>query len=256
MAQTDATAVARLAVGAEAFREIQRLAGEEADGWVLAKRSEEHCVYTMKTSESSVQRLKIATGPASPFAHVPASVVWDVLLDPEFRPVWDPQLREMRMVERLAPNAEVSYYACKMPVIGVYPRDWCNACAWTYDSAAREYVYVNRSVQHPLCPERRGFVRAHSSLTGYVVRPTPDNAGCSVVYTTHNEMRGWLPKWALSFITRKLIPHVATVLLKACQEYPAWKAQHNPTRKPWLVGAATEVVSSLPAAGSQSNPAL
>jgi hypothetical protein len=52
---------------------------------------------------------------------------------------------------------------------------------------------MNHSVVHPNAPEKKGFVRAKSILTGYLVREV--EGGCTLTYLTQTDPMGWIPNW-------------------------------------------------------------
>ena len=47
------------------------------------------------------------------YTDVPASVLYDVLHDPDYRRTWDKFMMEAQEIGYLNPNNSVSYYACE-----------------------------------------------------------------------------------------------------------------------------------------------
>eukprot|EP01062_Namystynia_karyoxenos_P015240 TRINITY_DN15530_c0_g1_i1.p1 TRINITY_DN15530_c0_g1~~TRINITY_DN15530_c0_g1_i1.p1 ORF type:complete len:1241 (+),score=363.43 TRINITY_DN15530_c0_g1_i1:103-3723(+) len=50
-----------------------------------------------------------------------------------------------------------------------------------------------RSVTHPAKPEREGFVRAHTFISGWLVSPAPGGQGVRLVFVLSFDPKGWLP---------------------------------------------------------------
>jgi hypothetical protein len=53
----------------------------------------------------------------------------------------------------------------------------------------KEFIIMNHSVIHPKQPEKKGFVRANSIMTGYLVRFKSEGA-CTLTYLTQTDPRG------------------------------------------------------------------
>jgi hypothetical protein len=52
---------------------------------------------------------------------------------------------------------------------------------------------MNHSVIHSNAPEKKGFVRAKSILTGYMIRTT--DTGCTLIYVSQTDPSGSIPTW-------------------------------------------------------------
>lgn len=121
---------------------------------------------------------------------------------------------------------------------------------------------MNHTVKHPKMPERRGFVRANSILTGYYLKyfNPEQKKGTILVYLTQTDLNGifffrfrfrrmkrdlinffffknkpgWIPAWLINKATTTLAPSISERLRVVCREYPEWKKKNNPETKPWL----------------------
>lgn len=129
-------------------------------------------------------------------------------------------------------HTEVGYYSAKMPT-PVSNRDFCNLRTWRADSARKEYIIFNFSVIHKDCPEKKGFVRARSLKSGYLVRETEDG-GSEFYYYSQSDPKGWIPTWVINMLMTKLPPKILDKLHDVSVAYPAWKEKHQPDHKPWL----------------------
>lgn len=130
-------------------------------------------------------------------------------------------------------HTEVGYYSAKMPS-PVSNRDFCNLRTWRADISKREYIIFNFSVIHPDCPPAKGFVRARSLKSGYYVAGDEDGQGCTFTYYSQSDPKGWIPTWVINMLMTKLPPKILDKLHKVSLAYGAWKADHEPTVKPWL----------------------
>lgn len=147
-------------------------------------------------------------------------------------------------------HTEVGYYSAKMPAT-VSNRDFCNLRTWRADAERKEYIIFNFSVVHPDCPEAKGFVRARSIKSGYYVAAN-EEGGCTFIYYSQSDPRGWIPTWVINMLMTKLPPKILDKLHAVSLAYGAWKGAHEPESKPWL---DTVEDGSAPAAASSSAPA-
>jgi hypothetical protein len=92
---------------------------------------------------------------------------------------------------------------------------------------------MNYSVTHKDAPEKKGFVRAQSLLTGFIVVRTL--TGCKLMYLTQTDVKGWIPAWLVSYVTKQYAPRLLENLYQAALKYPEWKSRNNPQNKPWRV---------------------
>jgi len=166
---------------------------------------------------------------------IPASVVYDVIHDPDYRLEWDNNMAEGYNIEQLDPYNDVGYYAGKSPFFIVSGRDFCNERSWWVNKDKTEYIIINHSVLHPKCPEKKGFVRAWSHRTGYVIRVDPNDPNSTILYyMTRTDMKGTIPIWIVNTVMKTFAPNLIDNLKKVCPGYTAWKQEHKPEWKPWL----------------------
>jgi len=185
-------------------------------------------VWDCKSDQSSINIVRLA----AVLPAVDPLVLYDVLHDPEYRAVWDDNMVEGTLIEQLGPNDDVGYYSAKAPVSLVSARDFVNQRSWRVKED-KEYLIMNHSVVHPKRPEQKGFVRANSIKTGYLVRTNPDSPGCTLTYITQTDPRGWIPTSLMNSVTKTYAPKIVARLIEASNNYRSWKDQHNPERAPW-----------------------
>jgi len=120
--------------------------------------------WVRKSDGSSVNIVKLVANIVAD-----ALTLYDTLHDPDYRKVWDENMVEGYLIEQLDEFNDVGYYSAKSPVALVAGRDFCNERSWQVKDDT-QYVIMNHSVIHPQCPEKKGFVRANSITSGYLVR--------------------------------------------------------------------------------------
>jgi hypothetical protein len=216
------------------------------EGWGEVYKDSKYKVWSRKSSVSSINIVKARTT----FDDVPAAALYDVLHDHEYRKTWDDNMIQGYVVQMLNKHTEVGYYSAKMPTT-ISNRDFCNLRTWRADTARNEFIIFNYSVVHTDCPEKKGFVRARSLKTGYLVQAT-ENGGCNFFYYSQSDPKGWIPTWVINTLMTKLPPKILDNLHKVALAYPAWKEQHDPTAKPWLDTTESDAASSsAPADGEK-----
>lgn len=127
-------------------------------------------------------------------------------------------------------TTEIGYYAAKMPPT-VSNRDFCNLRTWRARPKKGEWIIFNYSVIHKNCPEKKGFVRANSILTGYFIRKTEE--GTQFNYYSQSDPKGWIPSFVINSLMTKLAPKLIDKLHSVALKYPEWK-EKNKGGKPWL----------------------
>ena len=175
-------------------KDFQQLIAEcdQTEGWTPIKEQKEAdgVINSWCSSVSGNANLKVKIY-SDIFRKIPVETLVDVILDPDYRKTWDTSCIECSTVEKIDEWNEINYYSAKVPS-PISNRDWCNKCAstgFTTKDGMKEYVTFNKSVVDPACPEKPGFVRAHSFLTGYVMRQVVNedgSQGSTITYFTHS----------------------------------------------------------------------
>jgi len=221
----------------EEFDKVEAMI-HETEGWELCKSTDKCVVHMKKTGGSDVLCLKLVSDVL--FKDITPEVLFDVLEDPDYRHVWDEACIECTTLVRIDQRNEVNYYSARCPA-PLSNRDWINRFGATIRTVegetSKKYILFNRSIKYPPCPPKKGFERAISFVTAYVVEPlhTPgsDVVGSRISYLTHNDWNGWIPSSIVNMVMKSMIPSVLDKLQKACYGYPAWKAEHKPDERPW-----------------------
>jgi len=213
----------------EEFDAFVRDCRDHKEWSIVHEKGEDLKVWDQKSDKSAINTVKLY----AVFKNIPASVMYDVLHDPEYRATWDENMIEGYNIEQIDANNDVGYYAAKMPT-GIANRDFCNQRSWRVTDG-KEFLIMNHTVAHAKCPEKKGFVRANSIRTGYLVTAR-DGGGCEMLYMTQTDPKGWIPAWVTNKVTKTVAPKIVEKLENAAATYVEWKNAHNPDNKPWLAG--------------------
>lgn len=112
------------------------------------------------------------------------------------------------------------------------PRDFVLMRSWLDTGPGGEAMLISKSVEHRDYPPKKGFIRATSYLTGFVLRPRGPGS-CILSYVTHCDPQGALPPWLVNKVTHTFGPRMIKDLQKAAVGYLPWKTERNLYWKPW-----------------------
>eukprot|EP01121_Diplochlamys_sp_Union-15-3_P017995 TRINITY_DN645_c0_g2_i1.p1 TRINITY_DN645_c0_g2~~TRINITY_DN645_c0_g2_i1.p1 ORF type:complete len:291 (+),score=60.93 TRINITY_DN645_c0_g2_i1:50-922(+) len=196
--------------------------------WVKAYDKDNTTVWTQKSKELAVNSVRVK----ALFNSVDMETFWNVLHDHKYRAAWDENMVDGYTVEVLNKTNEVGYYAAKFPS-GLSSRDFCNKRGWQWRGKKGYCVVMNESVVHPACPEFKGFVRAWSYRTGYLIKKV--DKGVEFFYYTCSDPRGLIPGWVVNWVTTKYAPKLIEKLYSAVLNYKDWKSNdESKDHYPWL----------------------
>jgi len=201
------------------------------DNWNIIDEKPNSKIWDQTIDNSNVKMVRIW----AKINNVKASTLYDVLHDPDYRREWDENMVDGYRIEQLDNNNDIGYYSIKSPFWLVSGRDFCNMRSWFVDNDKEEFIIFNHSVPHKDCPEVNGYVRATSLLTGYLVKPDPNDLNsCILTYITQVDAKGSIPTWIMNNVTTFVAPQFITKISQAGLNYNSWKETHNPNNKPWL----------------------
>ncbi|XP_073990805.1 START domain-containing protein 10-like isoform X1 [Rhodnius prolixus] len=195
-------------------------------GWKLDYHKGPIKVWTKTLPNTNFKMIKVL----ATFTDISPEVMYDVLHDPEYRKVWDQHMIESHDIGYLNPNNDVGYYSmsCPSPLAN---RDFVLQRSWL-DLGSEKYI-LNHSVYHINYPPRKGFIRATSYLTGFLVRVNSHTGGCNLGYISQTDPQGTLPPWLVNRVTQIFGPKMVKSLQKATLGYLDWKSKNKPHWKPW-----------------------
>lgn len=204
---------------------------DEDDGWHLVTEDKKTGtkVWDKVSKDSPINMVKVY----AKFPELNSLVLYDTLHDPDYRKTWDDSMAEGTELQVLDDNNDVGYYAAKAPM-GVTNRDFVNQRMWRVREEEGEFIIMNHSVKHKDRPDpMKGYLRAISIRSGYLVRGDLDGDSCEMLYITQADMMGWVPAWLMNKITKTFAPNAIGKLAKAGANYVEWKAKNNPDEHKW-----------------------
>ncbi|KJE94292.1 hypothetical protein CAOG_004959 [Capsaspora owczarzaki ATCC 30864] len=171
--------------------------GGENEGWRLEFNKKNIAVYKRAVDGPAACVCVKGTGRVE----APPRAVLDLTLDVNRRNLYDVMFKQGHIVDELQDiYCKVVYleYEAMWPTAA---RDFCVVIFIKILTDGR-CVLAARSVTHPNCPERKGFVRADAQVTGWVFRPIPGEPMASMVtYITQADLKGNIPAMLVSKVT-------------------------------------------------------
>jgi len=218
----------------EDFEKLWQMVGSETS-WKLEYQYDNNQVWSKHSCNGELKMIKAKTV----FEDVDLWLLFDVLMDGEYRALWDTHMLESYSIGFINPNNDVGYYAMSCPP-PIQNRDFVLQRSWLV--SPQKVSIVNHSVYHKDLPPKKYFIRGISHLTGYVIEPltgikgqgSSGSKGCSLTYVSATDPRGSIPVWAVNKGTQYFAPKMMKTLYKACQGYGTWKSQNDPGYKPWI----------------------
>ena len=152
--------------------------------------------------------------------------LFNTLHDADYRKTWDKKMIDGHNICQLDSRNDIGYYAAQ-PHWLISKRDFCNMRSWM-EFTGGEYIIMNHSVHHADCPEREGFVRARSIITGYYMIPTPIG-GTKLIFISHSDPKGSIPAWLVNNLMGSLTPNTLTNLHDSALKYVSWAIENHGT---------------------------
>lgn len=158
------------------------------------------------------------------WADIAPETLFNTLHDADYRKTWDKKMIDGYNICQLDPRNDIGYYSVQ-PHWLIAKRDFCNMRSWM-EFTNGEYIIMNHSVCHPDCPEREGFVRARSILSGYYMLPAA-TGGVKLIFIAHSDPKGSVPAWLVNNLMGSLTPSVLTNLHDCASKYIAWALDNH-----------------------------
>lgn len=207
----------------EGFRAFREFATSNAGGW------REHYKYdspVLKVESRVDEKTKLTVFRVyREMPSVDPQALYNNFHDADYRKTWDTNMAEGFNICRLNSHNDIGYYQAKLP----WPlsnRDFCNMRAWM-EFTNGDYCIFNHSVPHAECPVRKKVVRGTSHLTGYYVRPMA-SGGCSLIYITHSDMNGSIPKSVTDMVLNQKVPELMNGIEAYAIKYVPWSEKQYP----------------------------
>mmetsp|Transcript_699 Transcript_699/g.1331 ORF Transcript_699/g.1331 Transcript_699/m.1331 type:complete len:255 (+) Transcript_699:719-1483(+) len=121
--------------------------------------------------------------------------VFKTIWDDEYRREWDNVLKEFTVLEQYTSQSDLAYFYVESPTFLVANRDFLQRRVFTKQPDGT-WVIVYWSIERPDVPTKSGWVRAHTSISGYRIREI--EGGCVLDYLSHNDVKGLIPPFLIN----------------------------------------------------------
>lgn len=149
----------------------------ELEAWDVKDWTEVHIsksiqVYKKKEEGSPVILIKAYTQ----LENIPPEKVFRLIYDLDVRNKWDTTLHNLKVFGKINENADHMYSLFKAP-LGASNRDFCQRRTKSMGYKGTAFIIHFESVEHPDCPPIKGNVRAHTYISGYIIRSSQKHIG-------------------------------------------------------------------------------
>lgn len=149
----------------------------DLEAWDVKEWTEVHIskfiqVYKKKEEGSPVIMIKAYTQ----LENIPPEKVFRLIYDLDVRCKWDTTLHNLRIFGKINENTDHMYSLFKAP-IGASNRDFCQRRTKSLGYKGTSFIIHFESVEHSECPPVKGNVRAHTYISGYIIRPSKTQIG-------------------------------------------------------------------------------
>ncbi|OQR95291.1 hypothetical protein ACHHYP_00128 [Achlya hypogyna] len=121
------------------------------------------------------------------------------LNDPAQMSVFDEMTDNCRVVEALNPSETTSIrYVQAKPVFPTTARDFL--VVTSEQRVGNKIIIGTKSVEHDAVPLNRSFVRAHTHVSGYLLRPVSETE-CQVTLIVHMDLGGYMPAYVINLLS-------------------------------------------------------
>lgn len=162
----------------------------ELEAWDIKEWTEVHIskfiqVYKRKDEGSPVIMIKAYTQ----LENIPPEKVFRLIYDLDVRNKWDTTLTNLKIFGKINENTDHMYSLFRAP-LGASNRDFCQRRTKSMGYKGTSFIIHFESVEHPECPPIRGNVRAHTYISGYVIRPSQVQRGSTeMVILTQTDIK-------------------------------------------------------------------
>jgi hypothetical protein len=88
-------------------------------------------------------------------------------------------------------------------------------------------VMCYQSEEHEDCPEKKGFIRAQTSLSGFIVRDLGGGA-CQATIISQTDIKGTIPKLLINYVTATFAPRQVKKFMEFAKSRKEEDVQINP----------------------------
>jgi len=188
-----------LQFGTELKDNMAKLALEdESSGWQTIKEDAGLIISRKMVDQSGIY---VFRGQAT--VDAPTAIVFGLAADITRRKEFNPHCIAFEKIREYSkdPNNEVylAYYASDSMISMVAKRDFALLRVVAKDVDGKgTCLSAGTSVNHALIPEKDGFIRAVSGISGWVFEPKGEHK-CAITVLIQVNPNGWIPSWVVNY---------------------------------------------------------
>mmetsp|Transcript_38614 Transcript_38614/g.43862 ORF Transcript_38614/g.43862 Transcript_38614/m.43862 type:complete len:247 (-) Transcript_38614:74-814(-) len=196
------------------FQELVKEFESEPDetlGWQLVISQDQAMIYQREFAEHSFHMFRARYK----LKGVSCDLLMDMVYNLERRRKWEPAFSTMEIVEELGDQYDICYFKVKGPW-GISDRDFVQIRK-LFQHGDATYLGL-KSVVHPEKPEFTDVIRAETLISGYCVRPDPEDATTVILETlSQTDVKGLIPVSIINYFAGRKIANWIATLTQACE---------------------------------------
>ena len=200
------------------------------DGWEESVQYSNVALNTKSYPGTNIRMLRAS----SEFLDITPNVVYDYLQDSVYRSRQKEIIYGYRTLSYIDEFSTIEYM-CVASMFPFQDRDFVmqKTCVHSPEYPD-DYSIIVRSVEDELFQIEEGKVRAHTYLSGYRARRTPN--GTNLTFLSHSDPMGYIPSFICNHVMKRSVPSMVTTMYKASLGYLDWKqSTDSPLFMPWRV---------------------
>eukprot|EP00743_Colponemidia_sp_Colp-15_P003518 GILK01003796.1.p1 GENE.GILK01003796.1~~GILK01003796.1.p1 ORF type:complete len:801 (+),score=136.12 GILK01003796.1:104-2506(+) len=196
------------------FQQLLTLESETVgDSWeiLLTRKVNKLSVFKKKSNDSPICVIKAF----AEFEGISREVLFKTIFDVEVRAAWDKTFSDFRVADVLGED-DILYYGIKGPW-GITNRDFVQRRSIRHIESEQMTIMLYKSVDTEKVPLRKGYIRANTLLSGYIIRTDPKNPNVTkLTIISQNDLKGLLPKALVNAFAGRAPLDWINAMLKGC----------------------------------------
>lgn len=143
------------------FEEVKKLTTDDTD-WTVEYSKNNIKAWTKRNDLSSFKMIKVRVE----FDDIPASLLYNVIQDSEYRSHWDDRMIEGFEICYISPCSDIGYYSMKSPK-PFKNRDFVTQRSWLDYGEQGDKIAYNHSVNHSVSTKILLFIKREVDISIY-----------------------------------------------------------------------------------------
>jgi hypothetical protein len=178
---------------------LLELESSNEQGWEEVHKSDYIKILKTSKADSPVVLIKVYVH----LPEIPADKVYRMISDVEIRSKWDNVLSKLHVFGKVNEHVDHMYSLYKAP-IGISDRDFCQRRIRASNYKEVPFIIHFKSVNHADCPPKGGVIRAHTHISGYIIRHSKRGSGCTdMTILTQTDIKGKVPTFIVNLAAAK-----------------------------------------------------